>query len=128
MGLLFEILISLSFSIHSYSDYKSFDKITAAKQAAQARYKAKYGRSWFFNEVGETTPFHEMGHVFERKNDLPYGFDYAATKWANQSQCDMLKDPHEAWAEAWASYHTGINVDKIPEEVLEYIRKASVKQ
>lgn len=29
MGLLFEILISLSFSIHSYSDYKSFDKINS---------------------------------------------------------------------------------------------------
>ncbi len=108
----------------SYS-YRTADKITAAKEAAQARYQAKHnGHTWFFNVSGETTPFHEMGHVYANAKGLPNGFEYAATKWANEAKCDMLSKPSEAWAEAWASYHTGVNIDKVPEYILEFIRKA----
>lgn len=107
----------------SYS-YRTADKITAAKEAAQSRYQAKHdGHTWFFNVSGETTPFHEMGHVYANARGIPDGFEYAAMKWANESKCDMISKPSEAWAEAWASYHTGVNIDKVPEYVLEYIEK-----
>ena len=39
----------------------------------------------------------------------------------------MISNPSEAWAEAWASYHTGVNIDAVPEYVLEFIRKAVAK-
>lgn len=32
-------------------------------------------------------------------------------------KCDMISNPEEAWAEAWAAYHTGAN------ELPDYIRK-----
>jgi hypothetical protein len=108
----------------SYS-YRTAGKITEAKEAAQARYQAKHnGHTWFFNVSGETTPFHEMGHVYANAKGIPKGFEYAAMKWANDAKCDMISKPSEAWAEAWASYHTGVNIDKVPEYVLEFIRKA----
>lgn len=109
------------------SVHNTTQKITAAKRTAQKKYRDKYGRDWFFNETGETVAMHEMGHCYVNKYGLPEGFEYASNSWAIQSKCDMLKTPSEAWAEAWASYHTGINVDKVPDDVLEYIRKASAK-
>lgn len=109
------------------SVHNTTKKITAAKHTAQEKYRAKHGRDWFFNETGETTAMHEMGHCYADKYGIPDGFKYASDNWAEKSKCDMLKNPSEAWAEAWASYHTGINADKVPDDVLEYIRKASVK-
>lgn len=105
--------------------HKTIAQITSSKREAQKRYKAAHGRDWFFNETGETVAVHEMGHCYANKYGLPHGFESAAAVWAEKSKCDMLKNPEEAWAEAWSSYHTGINVDRVPEDVLEYIRKAS---
>ena len=65
----------------------------------------------------------EISHVYARIKGLPIGFRADAAKWAKESDCDMLQKPEEAWAEAWASYHTGINVDKVPDYILKYIKK-----
>lgn len=109
----------------SYS-YRTADKITAAKEAAQARYQAKHiGHTWFFNVSGETTPFHEMGHVYANAKGLPKGFEYAATKWSNETKCDMISKPSEAWAEAWAAYHTGTN--ELPDYIRKFIEDAVTK-
>lgn len=110
------------------SIHNTAQKISISKSLTQETYRSKYGRNWFFNETGETTAMHEIGHVYANINGLPNGFARAAAAWAEESKCDMLKNPTEAWAEAWASYHTGINVDKIPSDVLEFIKKASGKQ
>lgn len=108
--------------------YRTADKIKLAKEAAQAKYTTKHpGHTWFFNVDGETTPFHEIGHVYANTKGLPKGFEQAASRWATESKCDMLSKPSEAWAEAWASYHTGVNVDKVPEEILDFIRKVAAK-
>lgn len=105
------------------SSYKTSDKITAAKKDAQERYEKMYGRKWFFNETGETTPAHEMGHVYANIKGLPDGFESAAIRWANESGCDILKKPSEAWAEAWAAYHT--NTNELPDYISKYIAAAS---
>lgn len=105
------------------SSYKTADKITAAKLASQAKYQQKYGRKWYFNETGNTTPYHEMGHVYANTKGLPDGFEAAAAKWAEEAKCDMLKKPSEAWAEAWAAYHTE-NKD-LPDYIRTYIEAAS---
>ena len=109
----------------SYS-YRTADKITAAKEAAQARYTERHnGHTWFFNVSGETTPFHEMGHVYANAKGIPKGFEYAATKWADETKCDMISKPSEAWAEAWAAYHTGSN--KLPDYIRKFIEDAVTK-
>jgi hypothetical protein len=109
----------------SYS-YRTADKITAAKEAAQARYQERHnGHTWFFNVNGETTPFHEMGHVYANAKGLPKGFEYAATKWSAETKCDMISKPSEAWAEAWAAYHTGAN--ELPDYIRKFIEDAVTK-
>ena len=110
------------------SSYKKASKVTFAKKEFNSKYASKYeGHTWFFNENGETVPDHEMGHVYEHVKGLPNGFETVAKKWAKDSKCDMLANPKEAWSEAWASYHTGINIEKVPDDVLEFIRKVSEK-
>lgn len=106
------------------SSYKTAEKITKAKKIAQADYAQKHGTKWFFNENGESTPFHEMGHAYAAKKGLPDGFEAAAERWAKESGCDMLKKSSEAWAEAWAAYYTK-NPD-LPDYISEFIEKASV--
>lgn len=106
------------------SSYKTATKITEAKAKSQAIYKQKHnGQKWFFNEMGESTPFHEMGHVYLNIKGMPEGFEQDAMKWAKESGCDMLNKPSEAWAEAWAAYHR--NSSDLPEYISKYIQKAS---
>lgn len=105
------------------SSYKTSEKITLAKQEAQKRYQQKYGRKWFFNETGETTAAHEMGHVYANIKGLPKGFENDAARWAKEAGCDMLQKPSEAWAEAWAAYHTKAN--PLPDYIAKYIQAAS---
>lgn len=108
------------------SSYKSFAKITASKLQSQRLYMEKHaGHKWFFNEVGETTPYHEMGHIYANVKGLPSGFVEDAKKWAEYSKCDMLLNPSEAWAEAWADYYTGRK--QAPEYIQVYIANVSSK-
>jgi len=105
------------------SSYKTADKITKAKEAEQARYYDRHGRKWFYNVSGETTAAHEMGHVYAHVKGLPKGFEEAAARWAKEAECDMLKKPSEAWAEAWAAYHTGSNT--LPDYIQDFIAPVS---
>lgn len=108
------------------SSYKSFDKITDAKRAAQLRYQQKHnGEKWFFNDYGESTPFHEMGHVYEEAKGIPEGFAADAMRWARESKCKMLEKTSEAWAEAWGAYYTD-NPD-LPDYISKYIKDVSGK-
>lgn len=108
------------------SSYKTYDKITASKIQSQKRYADKHsGHKWFFNEVGETTPYHEMGHVYANVKGLPSGFAEDAKRWADQSCVDMLLNPNEAWAEAWADYYTGRK--RAPEYIQVYISDVTNK-
>ena len=108
------------------SSYKTAEKITKAKKVAQADYVQKHGTKWFFNENGESTPFHEMGHAYAAKKGMPKGFEAAAEKWAKESGCDMLKKPSEAWAEAWAAYYTK-NPD-LPDYISEFVERTAVSK
>lgn len=106
------------------SRYKTPAKIEAAKKKTQDAYMAKHnGRKWFFNESGEATIYHEMGHVYQDRYGLPAGFKADAERWAKESGCDMLKNPSEAFSEAWAAYHTG-NPD-LPDYIAKYIVKGT---
>lgn len=109
--------------------YKTIDQLTAAKKAEQAKYKAKTGREWFFNTDGRATAYHEMGHCFYDVRTSVSAWETSgrksqwgkiASRWAGESDCDILKNKEEAFAEAWAAYHT--RGRELPRYVEDFIR------
>ncbi len=87
--------------------FKTLDALTNAKKATNDAYFAKTGRYWSFNTDGKATAYHEIGHCFADVRGLPKGWEDASARWAEESACDLLKKPDEAFAEAWAAYHLG---------------------
>ena len=87
--------------------FKTLDALTKAKKATNDAYFAKTGRYWSFNTEGKATAYHEIGHCFADVRGLPNGWEDASARWAEESACDLLKKPDEAFAEAWAAYHLG---------------------
>lgn len=87
--------------------FKTLDALTKAKKATNDAYFAKTGRYWSFNTDGKATVYHEIGHCFADVRGLPNGWEDASARWAEESSCDLLKKPDEAFAEAWAAYHLG---------------------
>ena len=87
--------------------FKTLDALTKAKKATNDSYFAKTGRYWSFNTDGKATAYHEIGHCFADVRGLPKGWEDASARWAEESACDLLKKPDEAFAEAWAAYHLG---------------------
>ena len=100
--------------------YKTLDALTTAKQATQKAYVNKTGHEWFFNTDGKATAFHEMGHCWADVRGLPDNWNWLAQQWAEESKCDMLKNPNEAFAEAWGAYHSGGR--KLPEYIKTIIK------
>ena len=87
--------------------FKTLDALTKEKKATNDAYFAKTGRYWSFNTDGKATAYHEIGHCFADVRGLPKGWEDASARWAEESSCDLLKKPDEAFAEAWAAYHLG---------------------
>ena len=87
--------------------FKTLDALTKAKKATNDAYFAKTGRYWSFNTDGKATAYHEIGHCFADVRGLPKGWEDVSARWAEESACDLLKKPDEAFAEAWAAYHLG---------------------
>ena len=100
--------------------YKTADKIEKSKIKGNAEYAKRHdGHTQFFNTDGRSTGFHEMGHIYDDVNGIPEGFIKDAERWAAESKCDMLKNPHEAWAEAWGAYHT--QNPNLPDYIAKYV-------
>lgn len=87
--------------------YKTLDALTKAKIANNEKYFAKTGRNWSFNTDGKATAYHELGHCFVDVRGLPKDWESLSAKWAEESKCDILLKPDEAFAEAWAAFHLG---------------------
>lgn len=87
--------------------FKTLDALTKAKKSTNDAYFAKTGRYWSFNTDGKATAYHEIGHCFADVRGLPKGWEDVSARWAEESACDLLKKPDEAFAEAWAAYHLG---------------------
>jgi hypothetical protein len=102
---------------------QNLDSIATKKSAFNNQYKKETGRTWYFNESGESVAYHEMGHVYEKQVGLPNGFEADAARWASEAKCDMLTSPNEAWAEAWGAYHTGNK--ELPSYISKYIEEAT---
>ena len=103
--------------------FKTLEQLTKAKEAEQAKYRAKTGRDWFFNIDGKASAFHEMGHVYADYNGLPNGWNELSERWATESGADMLKKPEEAFAEAWGAYYSkGRKLPSYIEEVIKGLK------
>lgn len=100
--------------------FRTLDALTQSKVGANARYLSVTGRNWNFNTDGRATAFHEIGHCYGKVRGLPNGWETASARWAEESACDLLKDPDEAFAEAWAAYHLGD--DRLPDYIVDIIR------
>lgn len=103
--------------------FKTLEQLTKAKEAEQAKYRAKTGRDWFFNIDGKASAFHEMGHVYADYNGLPNGWNELSERWVTESGVDMLKKPEEAFAEAWGAYYSkGRKLPSYIEEVIKGLK------
>lgn len=106
------------------SHHNTAAKITKAKRRSQKLYQEKFdGQKWFFNENGEATLYHEMGHVYANTKGIPEGFARDAERWAKESGCAMLEKTTEAWAEAWGAFYT--NNPDLPDYISKYIEEVS---
>ena len=103
-------------------NYKNAAAIQASKDATNKTYNAKKGNDWHYNKSGEATYYHEVGHVYAKAKGIPDGFNFARERWHKESGCDILRSDGEAWAEAWAAYHTGDT--SLPGYIAQYIANA----
>lgn len=101
--------------------FKSIDEITKAKEKNNEKYRAKTGHDWSFNTDGRATAYHEFGHCVVDVRGLPDNWESISSAWAEESKCDILKTPDEAFAEAWAAYHLGD--ERLPQNIAEIIQK-----
>jgi hypothetical protein len=102
--------------------YKKLDALTKAKEANNEKYFAKTGRYWSFNTDGRATAYHEFGHCFVDVRGLPKNWESISAKWAEESKCDILKKPDEAFAEAWAAFH--LADERLPDYISDAIIEA----
>ena len=103
-------------------NFKNAAAIQTSKDTTNAAYKARTGNEWHFNKTGDSTYYHEIGHVYAKVKGIPDGFSQASSKWHKESGCDILRSDSEAWAEAWAAYHTGNT--SLPGYIAQYIANA----
>ena len=103
--------------------FKTMESLTKAKIATNEKYFAKTGRYWNFNTDGRATAFHEIGHCYVDVRGLPKDWERFSAQWAEESMCDLLKKPDEAFAEAWAAFHLGDK--RLPSYISDIIRELS---
>ena len=100
--------------------FKTPDMIKKSKEENEKRYFERTSHHWNFNTDGRATAFHEIGHCYVDVRGLPDGWDKISKKWCEESKCDLLNSPEEAFAEAWAAYHTGN--ENLPKYVSDVIK------
>lgn len=101
--------------------FKTIEALTKAKTDANKRYFDKTGHNWNFNLDGKATAYHEIGHCYADVRGLPKDWEKLSQKWAEEANCDLIKKPEEAFAEAWAAYHLGD--ERLPDYISDVIKE-----
>ena len=100
-------------------NYKTIDSITESKaKSEEIVISRNLGKSYHFNTDGKATDFHECGHIYVTKHNIPVGFSADADRWYKETGCMMLKTTSEAWSEAYAAYYT--HADDLPSYIRRY--------
>ena len=100
-------------------NYKTIDSITESKvKSEELVISRNLGKSYHFNTDGKATDFHECGHIYSTKHNIPVGFSADADRWYKETGCMMLKTTSEAWSEAYAAYYT--HADDLPSYIRRY--------
>ena len=100
-------------------NYKTIDSITESKAKSEELVISRnLGKSYHFNTDGKATDFHECGHIYATKHNIPVGFSADADRWYKETGCMMLKTTSEAWSEAYAAYYT--HADDLPSYIRRY--------
>lgn len=107
--------------------YRTLEQLTSAKVKTNDRYFANNGRYWFFNTRGEATAHHEMGHCLFNVRIAGYDsvrneWESASRRWYNESTCDLIEKPEEAFAEAWAAVAIG-DEERLPSYIVDFVRR-----
>jgi hypothetical protein len=105
-------------------DFKNPTDIAKAKQKYNETYKSmqwnKDKRNYFRPYYdGNTLHYHESGHLYAQRYNFPTDWDNLAKRWYTEELSDVLQNPSEAWAEAWADLFVR-NGNTLPP----YIKKA----
>lgn len=108
-------------------NYKTLEKLTSQKIKTNNDYFAKNGRYWFFNTRGEATAHHEMGHCLFNvriagNDNIRSKWERVSQMWYNESNCDLIKKPEEAFAEAWAAVSIG-DEERLPSYIIDFVRR-----
>lgn len=107
-------------------NYKTIDSITESKAKSEELVVSRnLGKSYHFNKDGKATDFHECGHVYATKHNIPTGFSADADHWYKETGCMILKATSEAWSEAYAAYYT--HADDLPPYIRRYFDKGEWK-
>ena len=107
-------------------NYKTIDSITESKAKSEELVVSRnLGKSYHFNKDGKATDFHECGHVYATKHDIPTGFSADADHWYKETGCMILQTTSEAWSEAYAAYYT--HADDLPPYIRRYFDKGEWK-
>jgi hypothetical protein len=107
--------------------YRTLEQLTSAKVKTNDRYFANNGRYWFFNTRGEATAHHEMGHCLFNvriagNDSIRNEWESASRMWYNESTCDLIEKPEEAFAEAWAAVAIG-DEERLPSYIADFVRR-----
>lgn len=107
--------------------FKTLEQLTSAKVKTNDSYFAKNGRYWFFNTRGEATAHHEMGHCLFNvriagNDSIRNEWESASRRWYNESTCDLIEKPEEAFAEAWAAVAIG-DEERLPSYIVDFVRR-----
>lgn len=107
--------------------FKTLEQLTSAKVKTNDSYFANNGRYWFFNTRGEATAHHEMGHCLFNvriagNDSIRNEWESASRRWYNESTCDLIEKPEEAFAEAWAAVAIG-DEERLPSYIVDFVRR-----
>lgn len=103
--------------------YKSLDTISERKEYIDKLYFEQKGTEYFFNKTGLLTIYHEFGHVYNNRKHLSDNPDwkFATMQWYNECKKDIIKNPSEAYSEAFADYY-GNNGNRLPEYIKKFFK------
>lgn len=107
-------------------NYKTIGSITESKAKSEELVVSRdLGNAYHFNKDGKATDFHECGHVYATKHNIPMGFSADADHWYKETGCMILKTTSEAWSEAYAAYYT--HAEDLPPYIRRYFDKGDWK-